>query len=131
MGTPFPYQMKRKTAPNISNKVSIPLHEFPHWIFRYHCRLLTSSADLRVASTSVRSRPYFNVNLLQKGVRRRSTHQKMNGWELLSHALPPHYTTANISLSLKTSWRFLPKERNIYFIQQYKMWSFSAKGSFW
>jgi len=33
VGTPVPHQMKRKTAPNNSNKVSIRLQEFPHWIF--------------------------------------------------------------------------------------------------
>jgi len=32
VGTPFPHQIKRKTAPNSSNKVSIRLQEFSHWI---------------------------------------------------------------------------------------------------
>ena len=61
VGTLFPYEIIRKTASNSSNAVSIRLQEFPHWIFLFHCRLLTSSANLRVASTSVRSQPYFNV----------------------------------------------------------------------
>jgi len=37
------------------HKVSIRLQEFPHWIFLLHCRLLTRSAKLSVATTSVRS----------------------------------------------------------------------------
>jgi len=37
------------------HKVSIRLQEFPHWIFLLHCRLLTRSANLSVATTSVRS----------------------------------------------------------------------------
>ena len=45
---PFPHQIKRKTAPNSSNKVSICLQEFPHWIFLFHCRILTSSAKKSV-----------------------------------------------------------------------------------
>ena len=44
-----------------SNKVSIRLQEFPNWIVLFHCRLLTRSANLRVASTSVRSQPCFDV----------------------------------------------------------------------
>jgi len=36
MGTQFPHQIKRKNAPNSSNKVSIRLQEFPHWIFLFH-----------------------------------------------------------------------------------------------
>jgi len=51
------------------------LQEFPHWIFLFHCRLLTSSANLRVTITSVRSQPCFNV--VQKGV---------------ETPFPPHYT---------------------------------------
>jgi len=51
----------RNTAPNSSNKVSIPLQEFLHWIFLSHCRLVTSSANLRVTITSVRWQPCFNV----------------------------------------------------------------------
>jgi len=58
--------MKRNTAPNTSNKLSIRLQEFLHWIFLSHCRLLTSSANPRVTITSVRSQPCFNV--VQKGV---------------------------------------------------------------
>jgi len=61
--TTFPHQIKRKTAPNSSNKVSIRLQEFPHWIFLFHCRLLTSSANLRVAGTYVRSQPCFNAEV--------------------------------------------------------------------
>jgi len=57
-GVPTP---NKKTATNSSNKVSIRLQEFPHRIFPFHCRFLTSSANLDVAITSVRSRPYFNV----------------------------------------------------------------------
>jgi len=48
---------KAETAPNSSNKVSIRLQEFPHWIFLFHWkhldfsletyRLLTNSANLR------------------------------------------------------------------------------------
>jgi len=45
VGTPFPHHIKRKTAPNSSNEVSIRLQEFPHWIFLLHCKLLTSSAE--------------------------------------------------------------------------------------
>jgi len=66
VGTPFPHQIKRKTASNNSNKVSIRLQEFPHWIFLFHYRLLTRSANLRVTITSVRSQPSFNVG--QKAV---------------------------------------------------------------
>jgi len=57
----MPTPNKMKTAPNISNEVRIRLKEFPHWITLFHCRLLTSSANLRVTSTSVRSQPCFNV----------------------------------------------------------------------
>jgi len=42
------------------------LQEFTHWIFLFHCKLLTSSANLRVTIISVRSQPCFNVG--QKGV---------------------------------------------------------------
>ena len=79
--TAFSHQIKRKAAATSSNKVSIRLQEFPAWTFLFHCRLLTSSANLRVASTSVRSQSCFNVIvwisrlqvtlLLQKGVERR------------------------------------------------------------
>jgi len=41
--------------------VSIRLQEFPHCIFLFHGRLLTSSANLRVASTSVRLQSCFIV----------------------------------------------------------------------
>jgi len=62
-------------------KVCILLQEFPHWIFVFHCTLLTSSAILRVVSTTVQSKPHHQVTLLvQKGVGTRS------------HAFPPHYT---------------------------------------
>jgi len=61
VGTPFPHQIKRKAAPNSLNKVSVCLQELLHWIFLFHCRLLTSSANLHVARTSVRSQPCFNV----------------------------------------------------------------------
>jgi len=44
----------------------IRLQKFPHWIFVFHGRFLTSSANLRVTITSVRSQPCFNV--VQKGV---------------------------------------------------------------
>jgi len=37
LGTAFPNQMKRKTEPNNSNKVSIRLPKFPHCIFLFHC----------------------------------------------------------------------------------------------
>jgi len=47
-GTPFPHQIQRKTKRNSSNKVSILLQEFPHWIFLSRCRLLTSSANVRI-----------------------------------------------------------------------------------
>jgi len=46
------------------NEARIRLKEFPYWIFLFHCRLLTSSANLRVVSTSVRSQPCFNVIFL-------------------------------------------------------------------
>jgi len=61
VGIPFPHQIKRKATPNSLNKVSIFLQELPHWMFLFHCRLLTSSANLHVTSTSVRSQPCFNV----------------------------------------------------------------------
>jgi len=54
-----PHQVKRKTAPNSSNKVSIHLQEFLQLMFMFHCRLLPSSANLRVANTSVRSQLYL------------------------------------------------------------------------
>jgi len=61
VGMLFPHQMKRKATPKSSNKVSISLQLLLHWILLFHCRLLTSSASLHVASTSVRSQPCFNV----------------------------------------------------------------------
>jgi len=51
-GNVVPHQITRKTALNSSNEVSIRLQEFPHWIFLFHSRRLTSSANVRVASTS-------------------------------------------------------------------------------
>jgi len=66
VGTPSLHQMKRKTAPNSSNEVSVCLQEFSHWIFLFHCRLLSSSANQRVTITYVRSQPCFNG--VQKGV---------------------------------------------------------------
>ena len=39
VGTTFSYQIKRKYAPNSSNKGSIRPQECPHWIFLFHCRL--------------------------------------------------------------------------------------------
>ena len=41
--------------------MSIRLQEFPHWIFLSPCGLLTSNANLRVASTSVWSQSCFVV----------------------------------------------------------------------
>ena len=46
--------------------MSIRLHKFPHWIFPFvdfltNCWLLSSSANLRVATTSVRTQPCFNI----------------------------------------------------------------------
>jgi len=86
-GNAVPTPVKRKTTPNSSNKVSIRLKEFSRWIYLFHCRLLTSSANLRVVSTSVRSQtcsnvivwiPQLQVTLLvQKGVGTRS-HTKYN-----------------------------------------------------
>ena len=60
---PFSHQIKskREATPNSSNKVSICLQELLPWIFLFHCRVLTSSANLYVASTSVRSQQCFNV----------------------------------------------------------------------
>jgi len=51
--TAFPHQIERKTAPNSSKKVGIRLQDYSGWIFLFHRRLLTSSANLRVASTSM------------------------------------------------------------------------------
>jgi len=45
--------------------VSIRTQELPHWNFLFHCRLLFSSAILRVTITSVRSQPCFSE--VQKG----------------------------------------------------------------
>jgi len=53
--------LQTPSLPNRSNKVSICLLELLHWIFLFHCRLLTSSENLRVASTSVRSQRCFDV----------------------------------------------------------------------
>jgi len=73
-----------KAEPNNSNKVGIRPQEFPHWMVLFHCycQLLTSSANLPVASPSVRSQPCFSVIfwiphlqvtlLVQKGVGTRS-----------------------------------------------------------
>jgi len=36
VGKTFPQQMKRKTAPNSSNKVNIRLQKFPRLIFLFH-----------------------------------------------------------------------------------------------
>jgi len=44
VGTEFPRQIKMKTVLNSSTEVSIRLQEFPHWIFLFQSRLLTSSA---------------------------------------------------------------------------------------
>jgi len=63
--------------------VSIRLQEFPHWIFLSHCRLLTSSANLRV--TTVRLQPSFNV--VQNGCGERRSQ---------SNAFPPHDTPENV-----------------------------------
>jgi len=100
--------------------VSIHLQEFPHRIFLFHYRLLTSGANLRVASTSVPWQPCFNVIvwiphlqltlLVQKGVGTRS-HTKKNVWERRSHALPPHYTPAYNAKYFQT----LPREKWRYF----------------
>ena len=51
-GTALPYQIKGKNARN--SFVSIRLQNFPYWIFQFHCRIVTSSVNLRGASTSVR-----------------------------------------------------------------------------
>ena len=93
IGVPTP--IKRKTAPNSSNKVSIRLQEFPHWIFLLHCRLLTNSAKLCVASTSVRSQPCFNVIVWIPHLQVTLLVQKRFG-----NAFPPHYTP------LCTSWQW-------------------------
>jgi len=79
VGTPFPYQIKNKIASNSSNKVSIRPQELPHWTFPFHCRLLSSSANLRVTITSVRSQPCFKA--VQKGV---------------GTPFPPHYTPEKV-----------------------------------
>jgi len=87
VGTPFPHQIKRKTAQNSSIKVSILLQDSVLlWIFVFHCSFLTNSAILRVASTSVKSQPCFNVIVwvqhhhvtlpAQKGVGTRSHSKK-------------------------------------------------------
>jgi len=39
--------VRTETGYHCSNKVSIRLQEFPRWIFLFHCRLLTSSANQR------------------------------------------------------------------------------------
>ena len=84
------HNKRKEDCPNSSNKVSIRLREFSHWIFLFQCRLLTNNANLRVASTSVRPQPCFNVTvriphlqvtlLVQKGV---------------GTPFPPHYTHAH------------------------------------
>jgi len=89
--TPFQYQTKRKTVPNSSNKVSIRLQEFQHWNFPFHRRLLTSSANLRVASTSVRSQPCFNVIFCEKV------------WERRSHYTPAHNVMTKYKYRLTNS----------------------------
>jgi len=38
----------------------IHLQEFPHWIFLFHCRLLSGSADLHATITSMGSQSCFN-----------------------------------------------------------------------
>ena len=75
----FPTPIKRKAAPNSSHKVSICVQEFLNWIFQFHFQLLITSANLRVASISMRSQSCFNVIvqipdlqvtlLVQKGAR--------------------------------------------------------------
>ena len=58
--------------------LSIRLQGFPHWIFLFHHRLLTSSANLRIASTcEIAPMFLWNLNLqvtllVQKGVVTRS-----------------------------------------------------------
>ena len=61
VGTPFPHQIKRKATPNSSKNVSICLQELLHWIFLFHCRLLSNSSKMHVASTFVRSQPCFKA----------------------------------------------------------------------
>jgi len=86
-GTPFPHQITKKPAPNSSNEVGILLQEFPHWILLFHCRLLNNSANLRVASTSVRSQPCFNIIVWTPHLQVTLLVQKSVGTPF-----PPHYT---------------------------------------
>ena len=68
VGTAFPHQIKRKTAPNSSNKVSIRLQAFPHWIFLFHCsatvlhtrQLITSFMLLQALQAEIERK---NLNL--------------------------------------------------------------------
>ena len=87
--TAFPHQMKRKTAPNSSNKMSNRLQEF-----LFYCRLLTSSANLRVASTSVRLQSCFNAGI-----------SKLRPADHIRHARPFHPARGDI-LSIMKEWYF-------------------------
>jgi len=63
-GNLFPYRsvvLEVWERSNTATKVSIRLQEFLHWIFLFHCRFLTSSANLPVGRTPVKSQPCFNV----------------------------------------------------------------------
>jgi len=73
-----------KTASNSLNKVSICPQELP-WILLFYCRLMSSSTNLRVTITSVRSQSCFNV--VQKGVE--------TPFPRVPTPLPTHLKTSN------------------------------------
>ena len=61
----FEREPKRKAAPYSSNKVWICLQELLHWIFLFHCRLLTSSVNLCVASQWRTQKIFMGGNLFE------------------------------------------------------------------
>ena len=81
-GTPFSHQIKRKTAPNSSNKVSIRLREFPHWIFLFHCNAAVTCHLFISAAPGATRRNWNEKSKSSSNV----TSAKR------SHAFPPHYT---------------------------------------
>jgi len=117
VGTPFPHQIKTKATPNSSNNVSICLQGLIHWIFLFHCRLLTSGANLHVASTSVRSQPCFNVivcishlhvSLVVQKVMGTLSHTKKMYGNVVPTPLHPGHVTCTICrdnwLGFKSLW---------------------------
>ena len=96
--------------------VIIRLQEFPHWVFLFHCRLLTSSANLRVSSTSVRSQPCFNVTVWIPHLR--VTLQVQKGVGPRSHPTTPLVTTIPLTIYLLNGTGEVMVHRNLLFLSK-------------